>query len=167
MLVKFTLKKIILTFRCIPQTSFWFPHWAYWLQSVLSASLRRPETPPYPASLTLLHAWHLFEICGVLARRSPIGSRERDKCLVSNLLSGMITKPRRHWGSGYHPANESSSENEYSYPAWQENGYKGRHFIEGAHISLPCLCKLHHLEISGNCTYTRVWKKTISWFTNY
>lgn len=30
-----------------------------------------------PDSLTLLHARHLFEICGMLARRSSIGGRER------------------------------------------------------------------------------------------
>lgn len=43
----------------------------------------------------------------------------------------MITKPTRDWGTGYHLDNESPSENEYSDPAWQENGYKGKHFING------------------------------------
>lgn len=35
------------------------------------------ETHPCPDSLTLLHAQHLFEICGELARGSSIGGRER------------------------------------------------------------------------------------------
>lgn len=49
----------------------------------------------------------------------------------------MITKPSGDWGTGYHLDNESSSENEYSDPAWQENGYKGRHFIKGLTSSSP------------------------------
>lgn len=33
--------------------------------------------------------------------------------------------------TGYHLDNESSSENEYSDPAWQENDYRRRDFIKG------------------------------------
>jgi hypothetical protein len=74
----------------------------------------------------------LFEICGVLARRSPTGGRERE-VTVSNLLTEMITKPSRNWGTGY--ANELSAKNEYSDPAWQEIIYKGRHCRQDAHFS--------------------------------
>ena len=64
-----------------------------------------------------------------------------DKCLVSNLLFRIITRPNGDWGTGYHLANESSSENEYSYPAWQANGSK-ESTLYGVLISLSHACPI-------------------------
>lgn len=141
MLVKFTLKKMILTFPCILHTFFWFPPWAHWLQSVLSGSLRRPER-----LIHVLIPW----LCSMLSTYvKSVGSwleeaqkvAGGDKCLVSSLIFRIITRPNGDWGTGYHLANESSSENKYSYPAWQTNGSK-ESTLYGVLISLSHACPI-------------------------
>ena len=134
---------------------FWFPPWAHWLQSALSGPLRRPERLIHADSLTFLHAQHLCEICGELTRRSSEGGRRRQ---VSGVQPSFQNNYKAKWRLG----NWVSSCQWVIIWKWvlissmAGKWLQRKHFIWSAHISLPCMSNLHHLEISGNWTHTRV-----------
>ena len=104
-------------------------------QSVLSGSLRRPERVirvliPWLCSM---RSTCVKSVGSWLEKAQKVAGR--DKCLVPNLLSRIITRPSGDWGTGYNLASESPSENEYSYPAWQANGSKKTRYMGCVYLS--------------------------------